>query len=65
MFAFKLLLVTVVVGVGAYTLPVILDDGLGALFPTFFGDMAAMQGGYELLEHVPEQPERARLFGTE
>ena len=42
MFAFKLLLVTVVVGVGAYTVPVILDDGLGALFPTFFGDMAAM-----------------------
>jgi quercetin dioxygenase-like cupin family protein len=29
------------------------------------GDMAAMQGGYELLEHVPEQPERARLFGSD
>jgi mannose-6-phosphate isomerase-like protein (cupin superfamily) len=27
------------------------------------GNMEAMQGGYELLEHVPEQPERARLFG--
>ena len=26
------------------------------------GDMDAMQGGYELLEHVPEQPERARIF---
>jgi len=26
------------------------------------GDMEAMQGGYELLEHVPEQPERARIF---
>jgi quercetin dioxygenase-like cupin family protein len=25
------------------------------------GDMDAMQGGYELLEHVPEQPERARI----
>ena len=26
------------------------------------GDMEAMLGGYELLEHVPEQPERARIF---
>lgn len=26
------------------------------------GDMNAMQGGYELLEYVPEQPERARIF---
>ena len=25
------------------------------------GDMDAMQGGYELLEHVPEQPERAKI----
>jgi len=25
------------------------------------GDMEAMQGGYELLEHVPEQVERARI----
>jgi len=25
------------------------------------GDMDAMQGGYELLEHVPEQAERARI----
>lgn len=25
------------------------------------GDMDAMQGGYELLEHVPLQPERAKI----
>jgi hypothetical protein len=25
------------------------------------GDMDAMQGGYELLGHVPEQPERAKI----
>lgn len=25
------------------------------------GDMAAMQGGYELLEHVPSQAERAKI----
>ena len=25
------------------------------------GDMEAMQGGYELLEHMPEQPEQAKI----
>jgi hypothetical protein len=25
------------------------------------GDMDAMRGGYELLGHVPEQPERAKI----
>lgn len=25
------------------------------------GDMHAMRGGYELLDRVPEQPERARI----
>lgn len=42
MLAFRLLLSTVVVVVGVYTVPVVVDDGLGALFPTFFGDIAAV-----------------------
>ena len=29
------------------------------------GDMDAMQGGYELLEHVPPQPERAKINRVE
>ena len=41
MLAFRLLLLTVVVVVGVYTVPVAVDDGVGALFPTFFGHIAA------------------------
>ena len=42
MLAFRLLLSTVVVVVGVYTVPVVVEDGVGALFPTFFGDIAAV-----------------------
>lgn len=42
MTAFRALLVAVIVVVGAYTAPVILEHGLLVLLPTFFGDMLTM-----------------------
>ena len=41
MAAFRLLMVAVIVAVGAYTVPVLIDHGL-ALHGIFFGDIAAM-----------------------
>lgn len=39
---FRLLLVVLLLAVVLYTIPVLANDGLLALFPTFFGDMAKM-----------------------
>lgn len=46
-----------------HSLEVISDDKAVVIWADWSpnGDMEAMQGGYELLEHVPEQPERARI----
>ena len=41
MTAFRLLMVAVIVAVGAYTVPVLIDHGL-TLYGIFFGDIAAM-----------------------
>ena len=42
MTAFRALLAVVILVVGAYTVPVILEHGLLVLLPTFFGDMLQM-----------------------
>lgn len=42
MAAFRALLVMLTVGLAAYTAVVVANHGLPALFPTFFGDIAAM-----------------------
>jgi len=41
MTAFRILLVTLTMALGAYTVIVVMEHGLG-LFPIFFGDIAAM-----------------------
>ena len=39
MTVFRAWLITVFVAISAYTVPVLLNDGIMALLPTFFGDM--------------------------
>ena len=42
MTAFRTLLVILLVAVVVYTIPVVINDGLSPLLPTFFGDILAM-----------------------
>ena len=42
MTAFRTLLVVLLVAVVIYTIPVVINDGLNPLLPTFFGDILAM-----------------------
>jgi hypothetical protein len=41
MAAFRAVLVVLFLWVVGYTIPVLIDQGIAPLFPTFFGDMAA------------------------
>jgi hypothetical protein len=42
MTAFRTLLVILLIAVVIYTIPVVIDEGLSQLLPTFFGDILAM-----------------------
>ena len=42
MTAFRIVLVLLFLWVVGYTIPVLIDHGISPLFPTFFGDMAAL-----------------------
>ena len=42
MTAIRTLLVVMLIAVVIYTIPVVRNDGLSPLFPTFFGDILAM-----------------------
>ena len=42
MTAFRTLLVILLIAVVIYTIPVVINEGLSPLLPTFFGDILAM-----------------------
>ena len=42
MTAFRTLLMILLIAVVIYTIPVVIDEGLSQLLPTFFGDILAM-----------------------
>ena len=54
MTAFRTLLVFLLIAVVIYTIPVVIDEGLSTLLPTFFGDILAMTwpGQFLSLIHI-------------